>query len=84
MSSRAPYAGQRLPAATAPRVDEPRLVARYKTITNISQCARQAGISQKAVRAIPDRHGIPHGSPGPQTQGPPQAPWHEGANVPRR
>lgn len=84
MSSRSPYAGQRLSAASALRVDHDRLVARYKKITNISQWAREFEISRKAVRAILNRHGIPHGSPGPETQGSPEALLHEGANVPRR
>jgi hypothetical protein len=81
---RSPYAGRRLPTASAARVDEPRLVARYEQVKNIALCARQFGISPKAVRAILDRHGIPHGIPGPRTQEPPQAPRREGPHVPRR
>ena len=84
MPSCSPYDGQRLPTASVLRIDEDRLVVRYKTITSISRCARQSGISPKAVRVILDRHGIPHGSPGPGTQGPPGALLREGANVPRR
>jgi hypothetical protein len=78
---RSPYAGRRLPTASAPQADEGRLVARYEQVKNIAQCARAFGISPKAVRAILDRHGIPHGSPGPHTRRPPAA---EGAHVPRR
>ena len=77
---RSPYAGRRLPTASAARVDEPRLVARYEQVKNIARCARQFGISPKAVRAILDRHGIP----GPRTQERPQTPRREGPHVPRR
>jgi hypothetical protein len=45
--------------ASVPRVDEARLVARYRQVGKVAQCAREFGIGRNRAAAILARHGVP-------------------------
>lgn len=56
--ARSPYTGRRPATASAPPVDEQRLVARYEQVGNQAQCAREFGLSTRRVRGILVRNGV--------------------------
>ncbi len=57
--TRSPYAGRRPDTASVPQIEVKRLAARYKQLQNLSQCAREFGISRRRCKALLEGADVP-------------------------